>query len=56
MRVVITGATGFIGSALCRELHSNYEVVALSRNTESARQVFGVSADVVQWDARTPAG
>ena len=30
MRVIITGATGFIGTALCRELHKDYEVIALS--------------------------
>jgi len=56
MRVIITGATGFIGRALCRELCRDYEVIALSRNAEGARQSIGDPAKVVQWDARTPTG
>ncbi|MFH1716293.1 MAG: TIGR01777 family oxidoreductase [Planctomycetota bacterium] len=56
MRVVITGATGFIGNALCAEFHKDYEVVALSRNADSARRSIGHLATVVQWDAKTPAG
>ncbi|MCB0306773.1 MAG: TIGR01777 family oxidoreductase [Calditrichaeota bacterium] len=57
MRVIITGATGFIGKALCRELHANgYEVIALTRNAEKGREVLGDSAVCVEWDARTPAG
>jgi hypothetical protein len=56
MRVIITGATGFIGRALCRELGRDYEVIALSRNAEGVRQSLGSMAKVVQWDARTPAG
>ncbi len=56
MRVIITGATGFIGTALCRELGRDYEVIALSRNAEGTRQSLGSMAKVVQWDARTPAG
>ena len=56
MRVIITGATGFIGKALCSELGRDYEVIALSRDAEGARQSLGSMAKVVQWDARTPAG
>ncbi|MHC4508081.1 MAG: TIGR01777 family oxidoreductase [Planctomycetota bacterium] len=56
MRVIITGATGFIGRALCRELHKDYEVIALSRKAASAQKSLGNWAKVVQWDARTPAG
>ncbi|HUW20516.1 MAG TPA: TIGR01777 family oxidoreductase [Sedimentisphaerales bacterium] len=53
MRVVITGATGFIGSALCRELHKQYEVVALSRDPTKAQQSIGPLTTIVQWDAKT---
>ncbi|UCF17132.1 MAG: TIGR01777 family oxidoreductase [Phycisphaerales bacterium] len=53
MRVVVTGATGFIGSALCRELQGSYEVVALSRDAEKALRSVGDSARVVEWDGRT---
>ena len=53
MRVVITGATGFIGRALCRELHRDYEVIALSRDASRAAEAVGDCAKVVEWDGRT---
>ena len=56
MRVVITGATGFIGKALCREIQEDYEVIALSRNTAKAKIVLGDSARPVRWDGRTCEG
>ncbi len=48
-RIVIAGATGFIGKQLCRLLHSDYELVALSRRKVSLENL----AQVVQWDAKT---
>jgi uncharacterized protein (TIGR01777 family) len=56
MKVVITGATGFIGRALCKALHKDYEIVALSRNTEAARKSIGDLAKVLLWDAKTSTG
>ncbi len=56
MRVVITGATGFIGKALCRELAKSYEIAALSRNAEKAGKSLGQLATVVYWDGNSPAG
>jgi uncharacterized protein (TIGR01777 family) len=56
MRVVITGATGFIGTELCRNLHKDFEVVALSRNAEKAERSIGHLARVVQWDGKTADG
>jgi uncharacterized protein (TIGR01777 family) len=56
MRVIITGATGFIGKALCKALHNDYEVIALSRDADGSRQSIGHLAEIVQWDARKPAG
>ncbi|MDT8300689.1 MAG: TIGR01777 family oxidoreductase [Sedimentisphaerales bacterium] len=53
MRVVITGATGFIGRALCRELHKDYEVIALSRDSNRAAKSVGDWASIVEWDGRT---
>lgn len=53
MRVVITGATGFIGRALCKELHKDYEVIALSRDSNRATKSVGDWAKVVEWDGRT---
>jgi uncharacterized protein (TIGR01777 family) len=56
MHVVITGATGFIGRALCEELQKDYEIIALSRHVDVARQSIGHLAKVVEWDAKTPGG
>jgi uncharacterized protein (TIGR01777 family) len=53
MRVIITGATGFIGTALCRQLCKDHEIIALSRNTDKAKQALGTMAKVVRWNART---
>ena len=53
MRVVITGATGFIGRALCRELCIDYEIIALSRDTKRAAKSVGQWAQAVEWDGRT---
>ena len=56
MRIIITGATGFIGRALCEWLHKEYEIIALSRDAERARQSIGHLSEVTQWNAKTPAG
>ena len=50
MRVAVTGATGTIGSALVRELKGRGdEVVALSRNPETAREKLGEDISSVRW-------
>jgi uncharacterized protein (TIGR01777 family) len=56
MRVIITGATGFIGRALCQELQGSYEIIALSRNKSKAGKILSELADVVQWDGHTSKG
>jgi len=53
MRVVITGATGFIGRALCKALHKDYEVIALSRDASRAAKSIGEMAKIIKWDGRT---
>jgi hypothetical protein len=53
MRVIIAGATGFIGRALCRELHGDYEIIALSRDVARAARTLDGQAKAVEWDART---
>lgn len=52
-RVVISGATGFIGQALCRELHGDYDLVVLSRDATRAARILGKTARVLEWDVRT---
>jgi uncharacterized protein (TIGR01777 family) len=56
MRVVITGATGFIGKALCKELQNSYEIIALSRNKTRAAGLLAGFAETVQWDGQTSEG
>jgi uncharacterized protein (TIGR01777 family) len=53
MRVVITGATGFIGRALCKYLCKDYEVVALSRDVRRAAPIIGDYAKIFEWDGRS---
>ncbi|MEN6576071.1 MAG: TIGR01777 family oxidoreductase [Phycisphaerales bacterium] len=52
-RIVITGATGFIGRALCQTLHGDYEIIALSRDATRAAATVGAYARVLEWDGRT---
>lgn len=52
-RIVITGATGFIGRALCRALQSDWQLVALSRDATRAAAIVGAYARVLEWDGRT---
>ncbi len=50
-RVIVTGATGFIGSRLVRELaRRQYEVVVFSRNPARAREKVSGAADYVAWE------
>jgi uncharacterized protein (TIGR01777 family) len=51
-RVVIAGATGFIGRQLCRQLRGDYELIALSRNVAKATIILDGLAQVVQGGAK----
>jgi uncharacterized protein (TIGR01777 family) len=52
-RIVITGATGFIGRTLCRTLRDAYDLIALSRDATRAAGVVGECARIIEWDGRT---
>ena len=53
-RIIVVGATGFIGKALCfRLLEEKYDVVALSRSKEKGERIFGTDATVVEWDGKS---
>ena len=45
MRVLITGATGFIGRALCAHLSREHDLLAVARNVESARRALDGHAE-----------
>jgi uncharacterized protein (TIGR01777 family) len=56
-RIIITGASGFIGRALCKQLvEEGYDVVALSRNPKKGSESFPNQVKVAKWDAKTAEG
>jgi len=51
MKVLITGATGFIGKPLCRALlFKGHDVVALVRGVDEAREKLPYPMEFVSWD------
>jgi uncharacterized protein (TIGR01777 family) len=57
MRVIILGATGFIGRALSQSLiEKRYEVVALSRSQNKGREILGDQVKIVEWDSKSSEG
>jgi uncharacterized protein (TIGR01777 family) len=57
MRVIITGGTGLIGSALSKHLaDTGHEVVVLSRSPERHAGKMPKGVRVVGWDAQSAAG
>ena len=46
MKALVTGATGFIGRALCAHLGGGHELVVVSRDIESAHRRLGAAAAV----------
>jgi uncharacterized protein (TIGR01777 family) len=50
MRIMVTGATGFVGRPLCaRLLQEGHSVVALTRNAERAQGVLGEEVRCLTW-------
>lgn len=57
MKIVVAGATGFVGSPLCTYLmREGHEVVAVTRDPERARARLGPDIFSVGWDGRTTDG
>lgn len=54
MKIVLAGATGFIGQRLLKKLReSSHSLVLLSRNSSEARLHYGSTLQVELWDAKT---
>lgn len=57
MRVLITGATGFIGKHLCQNLlDAGYEIIALTRDVEKAQEALGSRVQCARWNGKTTEG
>ena len=48
--VIIAGATGMIGKALCKKLEEKYELVIITRNPEKAIIILGEKYKYISWD------
>jgi len=51
MKVLVTGATGFVGKELIKKLNANgHEILVLTRNSDSAKFRIPVHCEIVTWD------
>jgi uncharacterized protein (TIGR01777 family) len=56
-QIIITGATGFIGKSLCKQLvQAGYDLVVLSRNPKKGSESLPNQIRVASWDAKTSEG
>jgi len=56
MKVAVTGATGFIGRALCKKLVKERNVIALTRNPEKASALLDKAVEIIKWNPNMPDG
>jgi uncharacterized protein (TIGR01777 family) len=49
-KIIITGATGFIGKVLVESLIDHYEIIVFSRDIEKAKKIFYDNIVIVYWD------
>jgi uncharacterized protein YbjT (DUF2867 family) len=54
MKILVTGATGFVGRNLLPLLKDNgHEIIALTRNTNTAGVGLPIACQIVHWDPTT---
>lgn len=54
-RIIVTGATGLVGKALCEQLNSRgYSVVVFSRNSQTARKKVPGASEYYDWAPGVP--
>jgi len=54
-RILITGATGLIGSNLCRKFSERGDILTVfSRDPEKAKNIFPFANEFVKWDYQKP--
>jgi uncharacterized protein (TIGR01777 family) len=49
-KIIITGATGFIGKELVRLLTIHYRIVIITRNIDNAKRIFGDNVNITYCD------
>ena len=50
MKVLVTGATGFVGKKLCVEiLKKGWQLVVLTRDSKKAEKSLGLPAEFISW-------
>lgn len=52
-RLIITGATGFIGQQLYKKLENEYEILVFTRNIKKAKEILGESINSIYWDGNS---
>lgn len=57
LKILISGATGFLGQAICQRLvEEGHELVVLTRRPAQTRAILGVPHSAVRWDSSSPQG
>ncbi len=52
-KILIFGATGFIGKELTNHLQKSFDVNVISRNPDKAKKIFNDSINIVTWDFKS---
>jgi uncharacterized protein (TIGR01777 family) len=53
MKLIITGASGFIGTNIIKILRGKYDFIALTTHPDKAYKLFPRGVDILRWDGKT---